>query len=93
MSLTLETSCNHTPLFLYFGAQIIFGKPPSRESHFYLCFKEIFLYNDQYIPAPLYYWKVLQDKVKIDFFSYKHSFHILFVLSFRLETQLWHFWD
>jgi len=26
--------------------------------------EEIFLYNDQYIPAPLYYWKVLQDKTR-----------------------------
>ena len=25
--------------------------------------QQIYLYNKEYIPAPLYYWKVLQDKV------------------------------
>ena len=25
--------------------------------------QDIYLYNSHYIPAPLYYWKVLQDKV------------------------------
>ena len=26
--------------------------------------QQIYLYNKEYIPAPLYYWKVIQDKVK-----------------------------
>ena len=25
--------------------------------------QQIFLYEDKYVPAPLYYWKVIQDKV------------------------------
>ena len=26
--------------------------------------QQIYLYNKEYIPAPLYYWKIIQDKVK-----------------------------
>ena len=43
---------------VYSGTHGVLEFPDVNNDH-----QQIYLYNKEYIPAPLYYWKVLQDKV------------------------------
>ena len=43
---------------MYSGTHGVLEFPDVNNNH-----QQIYLYNKEYIPAPLYYWKVLQDKV------------------------------
>ena len=43
---------------VYSGTHGVLEFPDVNNNH-----QQIYLYNKEYIPAPLYYWKVLQDKV------------------------------
>ena len=44
---------------VYSGTHGVLEFPDVNNNH-----QQIYLYNKTYIPAPLYYWKVIQDKVK-----------------------------
>ena len=43
---------------VYSGTHGVLEFPDVNNNH-----QQIYLYNKTYIPAPLFYWKVLQDKV------------------------------